>query len=112
MKYYIYNNDQFQNINSLSRNDAFTLDKLSNEYVCEVEVPGFSKEDLDISVKNEELGELITIKAKNNKRKGETSLWVPSAADGSLAKASAENGLLTIAIPLKNNFQPKKLKVN
>jgi len=112
MNYYIYNNDKFQNIDFLSNKDSFILDKLSNEYICEIEVPGFSKEDLDISIKNEDLGERITIKAKNDKRKGETSLWVPSAADASLAKASAENGLLTIAIPLKNNFQPKKLKVN
>jgi len=112
MKYYIYNNDKFQNLDSSSQRDSFALDKLSNEYICEVEIPGFAKEDIDISIKNEDLGEVITVKAKNNKRKGETYLWVPAAADASLAKASAENGLLTIAIPLKNNFQPKKLKVN
>jgi len=112
MTYYIYNNNRkIQRLNLTSHANSFTLDKLSNEYICEVEVPGFSKEDLDVSVKTEDLGELITIKGNNDKRKIETSLWVPSAADASLAKATATNGILTITVPLKNNFQPKKLKV-
>lgn len=112
MTYYIYsNNGKVQKLDLNAHQNGFTLDKLSNEYICEIEVPGFSKEDLDVSVKTEDLGELITIKGNSDKRKAETSVWVPSAADASLAKASAKNGLLTIAVPLKNNFQPKKLKV-
>jgi HSP20 family molecular chaperone IbpA len=112
MTYYIYsNNGKVQKLDLNAHQNGFTLDKLSNEYICEIEVPGFSREDLDVSVKTEDLGELITIKGNSDKRKAETSVWVPSAADASLAKASAKNGLLTIAVPLKNSFQPKKLKV-
>jgi HSP20 family molecular chaperone IbpA len=112
MTYYIYsNNGKVQKLDLNTNQNVFALDKLSNEYICEIEVPGFSREDLDVSLKTEDLGEVITIKGNNNKRKAETCLLLPSAADASLAKASAKNGLLTIAVPLKNNFQPKKLKV-
>jgi HSP20 family molecular chaperone IbpA len=111
MIYYIQSsNGQTQKLD-LYNKDSFVLDKMSNEYVSEIEVPGFSKEDLDITVKRDEIGDLVTVKASNAKRKAEASLWIPSAADVSLLKASAENGLLTLSVPVKGAYQPKKVKV-
>jgi HSP20 family molecular chaperone IbpA len=111
MIYYIQSsNGQTQKLD-LYNKDSFVLDKMSNEYVSEIEVPGFSKEDLDITVKRDEIGDLVTVKASNAKRKAEASLWIPSAADASLLKASAENGLLTLSVPVKGAYQPKKVKV-
>ena len=111
MIYYIQSsNGQTQKLD-LYNKDSFVLDKMSNEYVSEIEVPGFSKEDLDITVKREDIGDSVTIKASNAKRKAEASLWIPSAADASLLKASAENGLLTLSVPVKGAYQPKKVKV-
>jgi HSP20 family molecular chaperone IbpA len=111
MIYYIQSsNGQTQKLD-LYNKDSFVLDKMSNEYVSEIEVPGFSKEDLDITVKRDEIGDLVTVKASNTKRKAEVSLWIPSAADASLLKASAENGLLTLSVPIKGAYQPKKVKV-
>ena len=103
-------NGQTQKLD-LYNKDSFSLDKMSGEYVSEIEVPGFCKEDLDITVKRLELGDFVTIKASNTKRKAEASLWVPSAADVSLLRASAENGLLTLSVPVKGAYQPKKVKV-
>lgn len=102
---YIYTSTLTNNKN------LFTLDKLSNQYSTEIEVPGFSKEDLDVTIKTENEGDLVTVKASNGKKKAEASLWIPSAADSSQLKASAENGLLTLTIPLKGEHQPKKIKV-
>ena len=111
MIYYIQtSNGQTQKLD-LYNKDTFLLDKMSGEYVSEIEVPGFCKEDLDITVKRLELGDSVTIKASNTKRKAEASLWVPSAADASLLRASAENGLLTLSVPVKGAYQPKKVKV-
>jgi len=111
MIYYIQSsNGQTQKLD-LYNKDSFVLDKMSNEYISEIEVPGFSKEDLDITVKRDEIGDLVTVKASNAKRKAEASLWIPSAADASLLKASAENGLLTLSVPVKGAYQPKKVKV-
>ena len=111
MIYYIQSsNGQTQKLDLFNK-DSFVLDKMSNEYVSEIEVPGFSKEDLDITVKRDEIGDLVTVKASNAKRKAEASLWIPSAADASLLKASAENGLLTLSVPVKGAYQPKKVKV-
>lgn len=111
MIYYIQtSNGQTQKLDLYSK-DSFSLDKMSGEYVSEIEVPGFCKEDLDITVKRLELGDSVTIKASNAKRKAEASLWVPSAADASLLRASAENGLLTLSVPVKVAYQPKKVKV-
>jgi HSP20 family molecular chaperone IbpA len=111
MIYYIQSsNGQTQKLD-LYNKDSFVLDKMSNEYVSEIEVPGFSKEDLDITVKRDEIGDLVTVKASSAKRKAEASLWIPSAADASLLKASAENGLLTLSVPVKGAYQPKKVKV-
>ena len=111
MIYYIQtSNGQTQKLDFYNK-DSFSLDKMSGEYVSEIEVPGFCKEDLDITVKRLELGDSVTIKASNTKRKAEASLWVPSAADASLLRASAENGLLTLSVPVKGSYQPKKVKV-
>ena len=111
MIYYIQTSDGKTQKLDLYNKDTFLLDKMSGEYVSEIEVPGFCKEDLDITVKRLELGDSVTIKASNTKRKAEASLWVPSAADASLLRASAENGLLTLSVPVKGSYQPKKVKV-
>ena len=111
MIYYIQTSDGKTQKLDLYNKDTFLLDKMSGEYVSEIEVPGFCKEDLDITVKRLELGDSVTIKASNTKRKAEASLWVPSAADASLLRASAENGLLTLSVPVKGAYQPKKVKV-
>lgn len=111
MIYYIQTSDGKTQKLDLYNKDSFSLDKMSGEYVSEIEVPGFCKEDLDITVKRLELGDSVTIKASNTKRKAEASLWVPSAADASLLRASAENGLLTLSVPVKGSYQPKKVKV-
>ena len=112
MIYYIQTNDGKTQKLDLYNKDSFILDKMSGEYVSEIEVPGFAKEDLDITVKREnEIGDLVAIKASNGKRKAEASLWIPTAADASLLKASAENGLLTLSVPVKGAYLPKKVKV-
>ena len=51
MIYYIQtSNGQTQKLD-LYNKDTFLLDKMSGEYVSEIEVPGFCKEDLDITVR-------------------------------------------------------------
>jgi HSP20 family molecular chaperone IbpA len=90
---------------------SFELDKMAGEYLSEIEVAGFSKEDLDITVKKESCGDVVTINAVNSKRKAEISLLIPAAADASLLRASSEYGLLTLSAPVKGGYQPKRIKV-
>ena len=86
-----------------------TLDLVhdDNNYIFEVELPGFNKGDIDITIKQNNL----ILKASNDKRKREKAIALPQDIDGEKISANLKNGVLTITIPKKVKGDCKKVKV-
>jgi HSP20 family protein len=89
----------------------------------EAEVPGMSKDDLDIFI----VQDVLTIKGERRQEK-ETkqknyhsrersygsfsrSISLPTAVDTSKAKASFQDGLLTIELPKDDSVKPKRVSL-
>ena len=105
-------------------NDFRTNVKETDEqYILEIEMPGFDKNEIDISIKNN----VMTIKAEHseNKEKNENEKYIyserlqksyvksfdVSEIDCANIKSSYNNGLLTINMP-KNKEMIEEYKVN
>ena len=114
--------------------DTFSASALSNfpkidvvdrnkEIFVKAELPGFDKDDLDISISNNQL----VIKAKTCKeekeeegdylkqeiRKSEIyrSVLLPAEVDDAKIKTSFKNGLLKLTIPKHEKAQRKQIKI-
>jgi HSP20 family protein len=97
-----------------SREDAFVINAL---------LPGIKPEDVDIQIE----GETVTIQGEIKLEEGEKTAWLlrerprgsfsrslelPTGLDAEKAKASFENGILTLSIPKSPEARPKTIKVN
>ena len=101
------------------------IDVLEDEskIVVNVELPGMSHEDVDLSI----LGETLTIKGEKKKEEEkkekdyhrferaygsfQRSITLPNSVAPDKAKASFENGILEIEMPKKEEAKPKRIKV-
>ena len=81
-------------------------------YVFEVEMPGFSKED--VKVRLDQHGHL-NLEGKTTKRgkevKFEQAYEVPEKADLSTVDASLKNGIFRLTFKRKNKHKPKEIKI-
>ena len=107
-------------LNKMPNIDVIDRDK---EILVKAELPGFDKEDLDISIANNQL----VIKASTFKeekeeegdylkqeiRKSEIyrSLLLPAEVDDKNIKTSFKNGMLKLTIPKQEKSQRKQIKV-
>ena len=97
-----------------SREDAFVINAL---------LPGIKPEDVDIQIE----GETVTIQGEIKLEEDEKASWLlrerprgsfsrslelPTGLDAENAKASFENGILTLHIPKSPEARPKTIKVN
>ena len=82
------------------------------DYVFEVEMPGFSKED--VKVRLDQHGRL-NLEGKTTKRGKEVKFGqayeVPEKADLSTADASLKNGIFRLTFKRKNKHKPKEIKI-
>ena len=82
----------------------------NGDYVFDVEMPGFSKEDGKIRL--EQNGHL-TLEGKTTKRGREVKFGqayeVPEKADLSTADASLKNGIFRLTFKRKNKHKPKEI---
>lgn len=97
-----------------------------NRYICQVLLPGVSTEDIDLTVRQNTL----TLKAKlpelvsEETQKDATyllrefgggeftrSISFPKDVDGEAVQAQFEQGVLTIAIPLAQHAQPRRIQI-
>ena len=93
-------------------------------YVVEAELPGVTKENVNISVD----GKLVTIEAEvkraTDRKEGETvvfaergtekfsrSFKLAAEVDDSKSVAKLENGILTLTLPKKEALRPKQIAV-
>ncbi|HEX8732555.1 MAG TPA: Hsp20/alpha crystallin family protein [Ktedonobacterales bacterium] len=97
-----------------------------NRYICQVLLPGVVSNDIDLTVRQNTL----TLKAKlsdqtlEETQKGATyllrefgageftrSISFPKDVDGEAVQAQLEQGVLTIAIPIAEHAQPRRIQV-
>jgi len=98
----------------------------NDRYEVEVELPGFSSEEVSMQVKEHMLIIKSTDKLnldvsdeskkylyKENNAKGtfERQLIVPDDVDESKIKASMKNGMLMVVVPKKESEQPQSIEI-
>ncbi len=96
----------------------------NDEVVVKATIPGVKPEDIDVSITNDVLtikGEFKEEKKDNNATyhlqehrygKFERVLSLPVPVKTNEAKASYENGILTLHLPKVEEVRPKSIKVN
>jgi len=110
----------FSSLNKVPKIDVVDRDK---EIFVKAELPGFDKDDLDISIANNRL----VIKAKTCKEEKEEkgdylkqeirqseiyrSVFLPDDVDDEKIKTSYKNGVLEMTIPKQEKSQRKQIKV-
>lgn len=103
--------------------DVYTED--DKQLVAEVHVPGFKKEDVDISVQNGVLeikGEHSSQQEEKDKkrsymvRESHTSFYrrlaLPKHANPDEVKANFKNGVIKVIVPFKELPKPKKVAIS
>ena len=111
---------QFEDIKQMlgmKRMPSYDLIERENEIDILIDLPGFSKKDIDV-----EIGEdYIKVKANKKKRDGKyiinersyslyRSISIPYKINVEKAKAKMENGVLEITIPIERK-EGKKIKI-
>jgi HSP20 family protein len=102
---------------------AIDVHDAKNHYVVKADLPGLAKEDIDVTVEN---NQLIIKGEKKQEKKDEKdnvirserfygsfyrSLSLPTDVDGEKVKASFKNGTLEIELPKKEEAKPKQISV-
>jgi len=94
-----------------------------NEVIVRAEIPGMSKEDIDISV----LGNILIISGERKTEEEvkeddyyccersygsfQRDISLPQGVDAENIKASYKNGILEVVLPKKEEAKPKKIEV-
>jgi HSP20 family molecular chaperone IbpA len=82
------------------------------DYMFEVEMPGFNKEDVNIKI--DSTGHL-NLQAKTKRRGKEVKFGktyrVPQKADTSSVEAKLDKGILTLILKKKEKHKPKEIKI-
>jgi HSP20 family molecular chaperone IbpA len=104
----VYNTDEM----GLSASDLpYSWSEKGGNLSLELDIPGFSKDEIQVSSK---LG-MVSIsgnpKKENEREKFRLSFKVPSTAEENLAKAELANGVLRVVIPKKETEIPKQISI-
>ena len=96
-----------------------------DEILCHLEVPGLSREDLEIRAEGNVLtiaGEKKLVQQENAKEGGfrsierrygrfERSFALPRSVDSNRVRASYDNGVLTIVLPKQEESKPRRIQI-
>jgi HSP20 family protein len=123
----IFNNKNWTNFANFPEefkkilNSKCDFDEFEDKYVIEAELPGVKKNEVDISFKNDVITISWSSKKENKKGKLKSKSersegsFIRSfnvlGADNSKIDAKLENGILTIVLPKKENYKPKKIEI-
>jgi HSP20 family protein len=103
---------------------ALDLYEDKDNYVVKMELPGMSKEGIDISLHDGVLSVSGERKDEQKHEDGETyrserffgrfqrSITLPASVDGSKVNASYQDGILTITLPKAEEAKPKQITIN
>jgi HSP20 family protein len=116
-----FSDDQYYRNNYITIKPKANIYKNENSYLFEMAVPGFSREDLNITLEENSLS--VSADLKNTKSKNVSEYkefdyskffrsWkLPDGLDLDKTEASYESGILKINIPIKSNKTFKKIKI-
>lgn len=81
----------------------YLFDEDENNYLISLDLPGITKEDLKIEVKNNWLIVQAENKVNKHQRKYQKTLLLPKTVNLDLIEADLVNGVLTIKCPKEQN---------
>lgn len=98
--------DPFQ---SLRAQYGFEYDvtRTDRGYEMEIPVPGYTSEDIDVSVQDD----VLTISGKSERRSFTRTMVIPDDVDSDAISASVKNGMLYVDLQRRPEAQPKKIAV-
>jgi HSP20 family molecular chaperone IbpA len=111
----LYLDRVFEKLNSFPENVAkvekhkITTDE--NLWKIEIPLPGASKEDVKISLKDTDKLAVEVINEDSWSKDEKREFKLPTSADADSITAEMKNGLLTMTISKKKSFQDKVVKV-
>ena len=97
---------------SFSRHHEPAFAEEDGNYVFEVEMPGFTKEDVKVNV--DSTGHLNlqgTTKRRGKEVKFGKTYHIPEKADPATADASLKNGIFRLILKKKAKHKPKEIKI-
>mgnify|MGYP006285931095 CR=1 FL=1 len=97
---------------------ATNIYETKDDYRIDLAVPGFSKNDFNIEVENDELRISAAVKSESNESETvlrkefgfdqfERVFIIPETVDTDSIKASYKNGILSVKMLIKDDFKPK-----
>ena len=110
--------------NYSSRVPAVDVEETPSEFIIKAEMPGFSENDVKITVDKHVLHISGEVKEEEKEKEGkkylirerrhksfERSFSLPDGLDESKISAGFENGILTVTLPKTPEEQPRKIEV-
>lgn len=102
------------------------IKRVDNAFVVQIDVPGYDKNNIDISYENDVLSVSGTVNEENEKKEDEkyfvkerrmksfSKKWILKNTTSKGITAKCENGVLTIKVPLRENEDKteNKIKIN
>lgn len=103
------------------------IDVTENEksYAVKAEIPGVSKDDIDVSIDGNQVSISAEVKRETKKKDDEReicteryygqvyrSFGLPTEVDSNKANAHYENGVLTLTLPKKENGSARKVTIS
>jgi len=117
-----WNNRNFSNTNTTL--PSVNIKEDQDKFTVEVAAPGFEKSDFKLELNHNSLTISSEKKVENETKEGEVftkrefsyqsftrSFTLPQIADGDRIEANYDNGILTVAIPKKEEAKPKPSRV-
>ncbi|HEX5761274.1 MAG TPA: Hsp20/alpha crystallin family protein [Thermoanaerobaculia bacterium] len=120
----LFNQDQGEDIGTRSWAPPVDVFETEEAYVVKAELPGMSREDLDITLENNVLrvsGErkFDRDEKKENYHRIERSYGafsrafaLPSQVDGERVEATFQDGVLTVTVPKAAQARPRKISIS
>jgi len=92
----------------LSDWNTYYLNKEDDKYVLELDLPGFKKDEVSISLENKNSNTYLYIEGQTKRRSYEKKFSISEKFDLQNVKASLVDGVLKIAIKLKEEEESRK----
>jgi HSP20 family protein len=98
--------DPFQNLRAAYGFD-YDVGRSENGYEVDVPVPGYSSEQVDVSLKDG----ILTVGGKSARRSFTRSFIIPEDVDVEAIGAAVKEGMLHLTLPRRPEAKPRKINV-
>jgi HSP20 family protein len=103
--------DFFGDFPALSRKLTTNVREENDAFILSADLPGVSKEDIDVQVSANTLTIHAEHEEDNSYRSYHQSFTLPSNVDAEQVEASCENGRLEIFLPKNESAQKRKIEI-